>query len=102
MSLVLRLPLALALAAAIKVAAFPSRTLCQRASSRRWQHQLKSNRDSSDSLISLGAGAAGLAAVIVNRVTLTPYLYDSQARSDLLAVIAAGGLILQGVYLLVR
>jgi Cofactor assembly of complex C subunit B, CCB2/CCB4 len=50
---------------------------------------------------SLVAGLIGLGALLVNRVALTPYLYDSQARTDLLALIACGGLIMNGVYLLV-
>lgn len=54
-----------------------------------------------ESSLTLAAGIVGLAAVVVNRLALTPALYDSQARSDIIAVIAAGGLILQGVYLLV-
>eukprot|EP00953_Heterococcus_sp_UTEX-ZZ885_P023785 13062-Heterococcus_DN1.PRE.1 len=49
---------------------------------------------------SLAAGLIGLGALLVNRVALTPYLYDSQARTDLLALIACGGLIMNGVYLL--
>jgi Cofactor assembly of complex C subunit B, CCB2/CCB4 len=50
---------------------------------------------------SLAAGLVGLGALLLNRVALTPYLYDSQARTDLLALIACGGLIMNGIYLLV-
>ena len=50
--------------------------------------------------VSLGAGLAGLAAILVNRIALTPVLADSQSRTDLLAVAALGGVVMNGVYLL--
>ncbi|KAG5177644.1 hypothetical protein JKP88DRAFT_331832 [Tribonema minus] len=57
-------------------------------------------RQLTGSNFSLAAGLLGLAAILINRLALTPYLYDSQARTDILALIASGGLIMNGVYLL--
>lgn len=50
---------------------------------------------------SLGLGVGILLAVLANRIA-TPELVDSQARTDILGVIASGGLLTNGVYLLVR
>lgn len=48
--------------------------------------------------VALGIGI--LFAVLANRIA-TPELVDSQARTDILGVIASGGLVTNGVYLLV-
>lgn len=50
--------------------------------------------------VSLGVGVGILLAVLANRIA-TPELVDSQARTDILGVIASGGLVTNGVYLLV-
>lgn len=63
--------------------------------------QIGSLRGLTGSTFSLAAGLAGLTALLINRVALTPFLYDTQGRTDLLALIACGTLIMQGVYLLV-
>lgn len=47
--------------------------------------------------VALGIGI--LLAVLANRIA-TPNLVDSQARTDILGVIASGGLVTNGVYLL--
>ncbi|CAM9607802.1 unnamed protein product [Ectocarpus sp. 4 AP-2014] len=49
--------------------------------------------------VSLGVGVGILLAVLANRIA-TPELVDSQARTDILGVIASGGLVTNGVYLL--
>lgn len=51
--------------------------------------------------VSVALGIGILLAVLANRVA-TPELVDSQARTDILGVIASGGLVTNGVYLLVR
>lgn len=51
--------------------------------------------------VSVALGVGILLAVLANRIA-TPDLVDSQARTDILGVIASGGLITNGVYLLVR
>lgn len=51
--------------------------------------------------VSVALGIGLLLAVLANRIA-TPDLVDSQARTDILGVIASGGLITNGVYLLVR
>lgn len=51
--------------------------------------------------ISVVLGIGILLAVLANRIA-TPNLVDSQARTDILGVIASGGLVTNGVYLLVR
>lgn len=51
--------------------------------------------------VSVAIGVGILLAVLANRIA-TPELVDSQARTDILGVIASGGLITNGVYLLVR
>lgn len=51
--------------------------------------------------ISVVLGIGILLAVLANRI-VTPNLFDSQARTDILGVIASGGLVTNGVYLLVR
>lgn len=51
--------------------------------------------------VSVALGIGLLLAVLANRIA-TPELVDSQARTDILGVIASGGLITNGVYLLVR
>lgn len=51
--------------------------------------------------VSVALGIGILLAVLANRIA-TPELVDSQARTDILGVIASGGLITNGVYLLVR
>ncbi|CAM9191009.1 unnamed protein product [Ascophyllum nodosum] len=48
---------------------------------------------------SLVIGVGILLAVLANRIA-TPNLVDSQARTDILGVIASGGLVTNGVYLL--
>lgn len=50
---------------------------------------------------SIAFGASILLAVLTNRLA-TPQLIDSQARTDILGIIASGGLVTNGVYLLVR
>lgn len=50
--------------------------------------------------VSVGLGVGIVLAVLANRIA-TPVLVDSQARTDILGVIAGGGLITNGVYLLV-
>lgn len=50
---------------------------------------------------SVAVGVAIIVAVLANRIA-TPDLVDSQARTDILGVIASGGLVTNGVYLLVR
>lgn len=50
---------------------------------------------------SVAVGVAVIVAVLANRIA-TPDLVDSQARTDILGVIASGGLVTNGVYLLVR
>lgn len=50
---------------------------------------------------SIALGMSILLAVLTNRLA-TPELIDSQARTDILGVIASGGLVTNGVYLLVR
>lgn len=49
---------------------------------------------------SIALGVSILLAVLTNRLA-TPELIDSQARTDILGVMASGGLITNGVYLLV-
>lgn len=51
--------------------------------------------------VSVALGIGILLAVLANRIA-TPELVDSQARTDILGVIASGGLVTNGVYLLVR
>lgn len=51
--------------------------------------------------VSVALGVGLLLAVLANRIATTG-LVDSQARTDILGVIASGGLITNGVYLLVR
>lgn len=51
--------------------------------------------------VSVALGIGILLAVLANRIA-TPELVDSQARTDILGVIASGGLLTNGVYLLVR
>lgn len=51
--------------------------------------------------VSVALGVGLLLAVLANRIATTD-LVDSQARTDILGVIASGGLITNGVYLLVR
>lgn len=51
--------------------------------------------------VSVALGIGILLAVLANRIA-TPNLVDSQARTDILGVIASGGLVTNGVYLLVR
>lgn len=51
--------------------------------------------------VSVALGIGILLFVLANRIA-TPDLVDSQARTDILGVIASGGLITNGVYLLVR
>lgn len=50
--------------------------------------------------VSVGLGVSIVLAVLANRIA-TPELVDSQARTDILGVISGGGLITNGVYLLV-
>ncbi|CAM9544467.1 unnamed protein product, partial [Pylaiella littoralis] len=50
--------------------------------------------------VSVALGIGLLLAVLANRIA-TPDLVDSQARTDILGVIASGGLVTNGVYLLV-
>ena len=49
---------------------------------------------------SVAVGIGIILAVLVNRIA-TPDLADTQARTDILGVIASGGLVTNGVYLLV-
>lgn len=49
---------------------------------------------------SVAVGIGIILAVLVNRIA-TPDLVDTQARTDILGVIASGGLVTNGVYLLV-
>lgn len=49
---------------------------------------------------SVAVGIGIILAVLMNRIA-TPDLVDSQARTDILGVIASGGLVTNGVYLLV-
>lgn len=51
--------------------------------------------------LSLSVGSLGLLALTINRLS-TENLYDSQSRTDILGVIAAGGLLLNGLTLQVR
>lgn len=51
--------------------------------------------------LSIAVGASILLAVLTNRLVM-PELVDSQARTDILGIIASGGLITNGVYMLVR
>lgn len=50
---------------------------------------------------SVAVGIGIILAVLANRIA-TPNLVDTQARTDILGVIASGGLVTNGVYLLVR
>ncbi|CAM9159818.1 unnamed protein product [Phaeothamnion confervicola] len=52
------------------------------------------------STFALAVGFMSLAVVLINRLAFTAALYDSQARSDILAVVSAAGIVLNGVYLL--
>jgi hypothetical protein len=48
--------------------------------------------------LSLAIGSLCLVALVANRLT-TPELYDSQSRTDIIGVISAGGLLLNGLTL---
>lgn len=51
--------------------------------------------------LSLTIGSLCLVALVANRLA-TPDLYDSQSRTDIIGVISAGGLLLNGLTLQVR
>jgi hypothetical protein len=51
--------------------------------------------------LSLAIGSLCLLALVTNRLFTDP-LYDSQSRTDILGVVAAGGLLLNGLTLQVR
>lgn len=51
--------------------------------------------------LSLAVGSICLIALVANRLA-TPDLYDSQSRTDIIGVISAGGLLLNGLTLQVR